>query len=474
MIRKILLFIISICLFSNVLAQLQVSSMSESELDALDGFIVSEILGCDIEILNVEYGGNPEAIGIFEYIENDNMCQGGFDLDRGLIMTTGSVDIATGPNNSGDDGEAWNIEYQDDFIHNYLVQHQVITNSVSLYDACVLEFDITSPELKSIDFEVIFGSEEYTEWMSPFYADVFCFFVSEINGDIDPNFNSIPQNIMETGNVINSSACNSIENKPISPWTIRPYSEMFGMPGVNECLYVDNPNGEFCNAVGYDGYTIPMHFNLTLQPNATYKIKMIILDGVSNSWAGFDSGVFIKKLDNSDNTNIDYSFSDIEYSDEGATVYFDNLSTSSNGSTYLWDFDGDGYVDSDTVSPSFTFDEPGDHVVTLEVINNCTGETIFVSYVITIDPFVNLNESNSFALSLFPNPSNGNFQIQSAVNLNTCSIEIFDISGRVILYDNMDGYNKNIDISYFEEGVYFLEIKDNFKQVIHFQKIFIL
>ena len=128
MIRKLLPFIISICFFSNVLAQLQVSSMSESELDALDSFIVSEILGCDIEILNVEYGGNPDAIGVFEYIENDNMCQGGFDLHSGLIMTTGSVDVATGPNNSGDDGEAWNIEYQDDFIHNYLVQHQVITN----------------------------------------------------------------------------------------------------------------------------------------------------------------------------------------------------------------------------------------------------------------------------------------------------------------------------------------------------------
>ena len=99
---------------------------------------------------------------------------------------------------------------------------------------------------------------------------------------------------------------------------------------------------------------------------------------------------------------------------------------------------------------------------------------VFVSYVITIDPFVNLNESNSFTLSIFPNPSNGNFQIQSPVNLNTFSIEIFDVSGRLIVYENMDGYNQNIDISYVEEGVYFCKIKDRFQQVVHSQKIFIL
>ena len=68
--------------------------------------------------------------------------------------------------------------------------------------------------LTSIDFEVIFGSEEYPEWMSPYYADAFCFFVSEINGDIDPNFNSTPQNIMETGDIINNFDCDEIENKP--------------------------------------------------------------------------------------------------------------------------------------------------------------------------------------------------------------------------------------------------------------------
>ena len=84
-----------------------------------------------------------------------------------------------------------------------------------------------------------------------------------------------------------------IENKPISAWTIRPESNVFNMPGLNECLYIDNENGNFCDAIGYDGYTIPMLFNLSLEPSANYHIKMVIIDGVSDYFAGLDSGVFI-------------------------------------------------------------------------------------------------------------------------------------------------------------------------------------
>ena len=473
MINKLLLIILCICSISGVRAQMQIIPLTQGQIDNLDSFLVSEMMGCNVEVLNVEYTGNPEAVGLFNYIENDNLCEQGFDLDRGLLMTTGKIDYAVGPNNSGDDGEAWNVEYQDDFIHNYLVESGVISPSVNLYDACVLEFDITSSTLHSIDFEVVFGSEEYTEWMSPYYADVFCFFVSEIDGNIDPFFNSTPQNIMETGNIINSTTCDVIESKAISPWTIRPFSEMFQLPGFNECLYIDNPNGEFCNAIGYDGYTVPMQFNLTLQPEAVYRIKMIILDGVANYWAGFDSGVFIKKLNN-DNTNIDITFSDIEYTAEGATVHFNTISTSSGGSTYLWDFNGDGNIDSNIMNPSYTFQEVGDHIVTLEVINDCTGETTFFSYVIVIDSLVNLEEISTPLFSVFPNPSTTDFQISSSHFSPSYLIEIFDISGRLVSVSDFDGYTANIDVSTFKSGLYYLDIKNEFNQSVYFEKLFVL
>ena len=262
MIDKIFIYILLFSI-SNVMGQLQVNNISETE-SALENLIVSELFGCNVQISNIEYTGNIEAIGSFTYTSN-SMCSGDFGLDRGLIMTTGMIDYAVGPNNNGDDGEEWNIEYEDTFFHNYLIDHNVITPSVNLFDACVLEFDISSSTFFSADFEIIFGSEEYTEWMSPFYADAFAFFVTEIDSDIDPYFDSNPQNIMETGDILNSVVYDcDIENKPISAWTIRPYSTVFNMPGLNECLYIDNENGDYCDAIGYDGYTRPMLFNLSL------------------------------------------------------------------------------------------------------------------------------------------------------------------------------------------------------------------
>ena len=101
---------------------------------------------------------------------------------------------------------------------------------------------------------------------------------------------------MELENAFNLELLDNcdIENAPISTWTIRPYSYVFQMSGTNECLYVDNQNGSFCDAIGYDGYTTPMTFNFSLLPQATYHVKMVIVDAVSGSWAGLDSGVFIK------------------------------------------------------------------------------------------------------------------------------------------------------------------------------------
>ena len=66
--------------------------------------IISELFGCNVQISNIQYTGNIDAIGSFTYTSNE-MCSGEFGLDRGVIMTTGIIDYAVGPNNNGDDGE---------------------------------------------------------------------------------------------------------------------------------------------------------------------------------------------------------------------------------------------------------------------------------------------------------------------------------------------------------------------------------
>ena len=472
MIDRVLIIIFCICFFSNVKAQLEVSSIDSigNQVETLENLIVSDLFGCDVEVFNIEYTGHNEAIGTFNYIQNENSCPGAFGLDRGLIMTTGMIEHAVGPNNDGDDGEAWNVEYVDDFIHNYLVDFEVISPSVNLYDACVLEFDVTSSMLTSIDFEVIFGSEEYPEWMSPYYADAFCFFISEINGDIDPNFNSTPKNIMETGDIINNFDCNEIENKPISPWTIRPYSEVFNVPGVNECLYVDNQNGEFCDAIGYDGYTEPMLFNFTLLPEATYHIKMIILDGVANYWAGLDSGVFIKSIPGETNLDVDFTWGDLDYNNSGTTISFNNISASNFDVDYFWDFNNDGDIDSYDINPNYTFEAPGNYIVTLQVMNNCTGLIDSISYEIIV-PGIGLDDVNNSIFSIFPNPTYEKLHIRLADSFNYYLIEIIDVSGRIV--KSISNYSDVIYTSDIHQGVYYINIKNELNQSLYIEKLIV-
>ncbi len=470
MINKLLLLIYCFLFVMPLQAQLDVNNFDTNSSQILEDFIISELLGCDVQITNVEYTGNIDAIGSFTYTENSSLlCEGDFGLDRGLLMTTGGIDHAVGPNNNGDDGEEWSLQYNDSFIQNYLFNYADIDTSVDLYDASVLEFDITSSDDTSLAFDLIFGSEEYVEWMSPFYADAFCFFVSEIDNDIDPNFNTVPQNIMETGDVLNVSPndCNSpIENKPISVWTIRPYSQVFNLPGLNECLYLDNENGQFCDAIGYDGYTIPMLFGLELLANAKYHIKMIIVDGAGPA---LDSGIFIKKSSSDNILDIDFSWDNPEYNEEGATVSFNNISATNLNVTYFWDFNNDGIIDSNDANPTYTFNESGNYMVTLEILNDCLGIYDSVSYPILIEQ-VSLNE-NFNRVTIYPNPTIDYLNIELVDWTLSCSLDIIDMSGRNMLSKKININNSQIKLE-LEKGVYYVKIYDE-SDLIHVEKIII-
>ena len=479
---KVKIVIFFVLFASNLKAQLEVYPLSNNDND-LQTLISEEVFGCDVSISNLSYIGNFQAIGGFSYLPENTTCEIGFGLDRGLIMTTGDVNNAVGPNNDSDSGQAWNEEYEDDFLQNYLVDANLITQSVNLYDACVVEFDISSDSFLSIDFEVIFGSEEYTEWMSPFYSDAFCFFVSEISEDIDPLFDSNPVNIMETGYIINSipsiNSVNSceIQSHPITPWTIRPYSQVFGMPGINECLYIDNQSGNNCDEIGYDGYTTPMLFNFTMVPSATYHIKMVIIDGVSDSWAGLDSGVFIKKSNLNTSNLFDFTWSDPEYNSEGASVTFNNISSSLNN-VYLWDFNSDGIIDSTDPNPTYLFQDAGSYVVTLQVENDCSGviETISYELIISGTEIFSLQDLPSSRISLFPNPVYDRLNLSIDIDMEHYFIELIDLSGRIIRgIDGVGSLNLySIDISDVKSGVYYLRISDNNQQSIFYEKVCVL
>ena len=61
-------------------------------------------------------------------------------------------------------------------------------------------------------------------------------------------------------------------------------------------------------------------------------------------------------------------------------------------------------------------------------------------------------------MRVFPNPTNGLVNIKLSTETPT-EIDIFDLSGRIILSKTIEEGNNEIDLSYFMKGIYFAKAK---------------
>ncbi|MGB1508390.1 MAG: T9SS type A sorting domain-containing protein, partial [Crocinitomicaceae bacterium] len=80
-----------------------------------------------------------------------------------------------------------------------------------------------------------------------------------------------------------------------------------------------------------------------------------------------------------------------------------------------------------------------------------------------VESTVGLDEVNSSEISIYPNPSSGNFNLNiSNVNTASVDVEITDVSGKVILsnaYNTNNGsINESINISNVDDGVYIVRV----------------
>ena len=89
-------------------------------------------------------------------------------ISEGVLLTTGWVGFAVGPNTKDDISFAALAAGDPDL--------QQLVNALT-FDAAVLQFDFV-PYQDSVTFEYVFGSDEYTEYVGSPYNDVFAFFIS--------------------------------------------------------------------------------------------------------------------------------------------------------------------------------------------------------------------------------------------------------------------------------------------------------
>ncbi len=97
--------------------------------------------------------------------------------------------------------------------------------------------------------------------------------------------------------------------------------------------------------------------------------------------------------------------------------------------------------------------------------NGCSGTAVVQ---LNVTECVGLKDVSTTAggVKLYPNPNTGNFVIEVKNNKEN-SIEVSDLSGRVLLQSTTRDEKINIDLSQFANGVYYVKMtSDNFSEVI--------
>jgi CHU_C Type IX secretion signal domain len=188
-------------------------------------------------------------------------------MDKGLILSSGDAALASDP---GDTFASLNISTPGDEDLDKL-------STLKSNDACVVEFEVFA-STDELNFEYVFGSEEYPEFVNTTFNDIFAFLISGPGIVPDPvlgnkkNMAIIPN----TTNAVEINSVNSTQN-----WQ----------------YYRDNGEG---TSTVYDGLTsdkLGIKKTLTARssviPCNIYKLKMAIADRGDGA---YDSGVFVSDI----------------------------------------------------------------------------------------------------------------------------------------------------------------------------------
>ena len=195
--------------------------------------------------------GSTNGIG---YFSNTNP---NFPMTSGVILSTGNVQDAAGPNTSMLSSGS-NVWLGDADLEATLAASGIPMNSTN---ASVLEFQF-APLSPHFDFNFLFASEEYGNFQCQF-SDAFAFLLTDMTTGVTTNLAVVPGT-----------------TTPISVVTIRDFLYNSTCPSVNS-QYFGSFNGGLSaagSATNFNGQTKVMNASAVLIPNRQYKIKLVIAD----------------------------------------------------------------------------------------------------------------------------------------------------------------------------------------------------
>jgi len=383
MIRKVLISILLIVSLLDVRAQLVVSTGALTPTQ----YVQDVLVGSGVAISNVTFSGNSNQIGEFDAsATNPNI-----GLTNGVIMATGDVNVALGPNNTGSDQLGGGNFGAGDPDLDVLEGTGVGTN-----DAAILEFDFI-PTGDTVKFNFVFASEEYPEFVNSI-NDVFGFFLS--------------------GPGVAGTFTGGAANIALVPGTTTPISINTVNSGSNPSYYVDNTINTNNETIEFDGHTVVMTAISQVQCGELYHIKIAIADA---SDTAYDSAVFLEAGSFSSNTvtlssNIDVANGDsvlyegcgtafidfVRDDDTDTSTYYYNIYGAATGADYVVSDDSIVFLPGqDTVTMSFNAISDGlvepIEQVNIEMIQTICGiqDTSIITFYISDYPTFNVIASDT-------------------------------------------------------------------------------
>ncbi len=302
--------------------------------------IVDNVVGTT----GIDFGNNPNIhLNGIGYFENTNPA---FPIQDGVILMTGAVSQAPGPNGSPQDAGDWQGDAQ---LFNYIQSLGIDPGLSSYNDASILEFDFT-PLTDSISFNFVFASNEYGTFQCTF-SDAFAFFLED----------------QVTGDIVNMALVpNTPGEVPISVTTIRDQAHNGSCSSENpeffDIYYGTTGQPPVTAPINFNGHTVLMQAWQYVTPNNAYRMKLVIADrndSAFNSAVFLEGGsFFIGDADLGGDVTIDNGNALCDYEELVLSV------STPAGSVVTWFFNGE--VIPGETGPELVVSEPGTYGVEIQ------------------------------------------------------------------------------------------------------------
>lgn len=197
-----------------------------------------------------------------------------FGMEEGLILTTGFVSLAPGPNTVVPANGIFPGEV-------FFDQDAIDLAGANPQDIAIIEFEFI-PTTDSLKFDYVFFSEEYCEFtQTTFGNDAFGFFLS------GPGVPGGKQNIarLPNGDIVSTRTVNDIFFPEL--FVDNTFPSAFGQ--CNSGMPVPP---ERLAGVNYNGWTTKLTARAEVIPCETYTLKLVVADGSGDNFN--DSGVLLE------------------------------------------------------------------------------------------------------------------------------------------------------------------------------------